>query len=350
MNTAPHRYRASLLCMTLFLAGTELDLASAAMGPAPQDLIDALEDGSYLRPDEEPPIGVLGAGLAAAGEMTIAWSWAGVGGGSPRTGSKEATTQEVLDEGYGFAATSSQIEEHRFTFHLELHEGLNVELVLPYRDARADVFGPSGKTRMRTNGLGDLEVGALWNSARDNGGTRSYGLGISLPTGSTTSTGVDPNGGDSRLPYALQPGSGAWSLIPRAHWLGQTEDWSWGYGGQYVVRLREGGASWNKGNEIKLGAWAAHRIDRDMSISLRIEGRHSNGIDGRESTIDASISNLHDPDNTGGTLIRLFGGYNFVGTRGNRFAAEIGVPLHDDVDGFQLGTATTYGLGWRYSF
>jgi hypothetical protein len=87
-----------------------------------------------------------------------------------------------------------------------------------------------------------------------------------------------------------------------------------------------------------------------MSISLRVEGRHSNGIDGSESTIDPSLSNLHDPENAGGTLIQLFGGLNYVGTRGNRFALEVGVPLHDDVDGFGLGTSLTYALGWRYGF
>jgi hypothetical protein len=335
------------------LALFPLALLLGPMGTAhacPQDLLDFLEDGAYMRPDEEPPIGVMGAAMAAAGRMTVAWTWAGANHSNPRIGNKEATTGEVTDQGYASAATSARIEEHRFTFHFELNEGLDVELTLPYRDSRADVLGPLGKTRMRTNGLGDVEIGALWNSARTEGDTHSYGLGLGLPTGSTNSTGNNPGSGDGRLPYSLQPGSGAWSLIPRAHWLGQTEDWSWGYGGQYLLRLREGGTSWNKGNELELSAWAAHRINRDMSISLRLDGHHSRGISGSESTIDPLASNLHDPDNAGGTLFRLFGGLNFVGTSGNRFAAEIGVPLYDDVDGVQLGTVITYGLGWRYSF
>ena len=52
----------------------------------------------------------------------------------------------------------------------------------------------------------------------------------------------------------------------------------------------------------------------------------------------------------GRTLLRLYGGLNYVGTRGNRFALEIGVPLHEDVRGVQVSTGITYGLGWRYGF
>jgi len=327
--------------------------ASATLHAQPQELLESLDDGAYLRPDEEPPIGVLGATMAASGEMTMAWTWESHNFSTPRTGSKEATIGEVTDQGYTFAATSARVEEHHFSFHFELEAGLEVQFTVPYRDSRADVLGPSGdRTRMRANGLGDLEFGATWSEARIKGGLHSYGMSIGLPTGSTNSTGAnpDPDETDGQLPYTLQPGRGAWSLIPQAHWLGHTDDWSWGYGGQYVLRVREGGSSWNRGNELEVGAWAAHRIDRDMSISLRVEGRHSNGIDGSESTIDPSLSNLHDPENAGGTLIQLFGGLNYVGTRGNRFALEVGVPLHDDVDGFGLGTSLTYALGWRYGF
>lgn len=346
-----HLRRSKSLLPHSSLAASLVAMALLGALPAKAQRDDDLASMGSLPPDHEPPVGVLGAALAASGRLTFTWTWEGVEKGGVREGSHEGFRQDVLDAGFSAVATGAKEEIHRFGVHFEPIEGLDLDLVVPYRDARIDIAEASGSARrLRTNGLGDLELSGLWSRSLASQNELSYGIGLGMPTGETDRVHRDESGSEEHLPYFLQPGSAAWSLMPRAYFIGRKDDWSWGYGGQYTARLRKGGESWNKGNELELGAWAAHRIDRDTSISLRIEGRNARGPAGTDPDIDALASNLHDPDNMGGTLIRLFGGVNYVGKRGHRFGAEIGVPLHDDVNGTQVSTNMTYGVGWRYSF
>ena len=342
------------------LALAALTLLAAQAEARPQDLLGS--DGtSYLRPDDEPPVGVLGAAAAAAGDLTVTWNWESTERSGVRVGDEEgALTDAVGDPRVATAGvTSARAEEHRFGVHFELREGLDLDLVLPYRDARLVAQDPDGggSLRQRANGLGDLEIGALWTRPSDDADSLTYGLALGLPTGSTDEKDRGAGGDGAQLPYFIQPGNGAWSFTPRAYVVGKTEEWSWGYGGHYTARVGLGGEDWHKGNELELGAWASNRINRDTSISLRLEGRHADGVSGRDAKIEAvdeasglTATNFHDAGNTGGTLLRMFAGLNHVGTRGNRFALEIGVPLHEDVRGVQVSTGMTYGLGWRYSF
>ena len=331
-----------------------LGLASSA---AAQGLVQ--DEGLFLRPDDEPPVGVLGAAAAAAGDLTFTWNWEGVERSGVRVGDEagalaDATGDPAAPTALG-AVRSARAEVHRFGVHFELKEGLDLDFVMPYRDARLQAVDTQSGDRFeqRANGLGDLEIGALWSEAQSDGDTLTYGMAVTLPTGST-----DEKGGvDEQLPYFLQPGAGAWSFIPRAYVVGRTDEWSWGYGGHYTARLGVGGEDWHKGNELELGAWASNRLNRDTSISLRFEATHRDGVSGTDDRIEDPLgdgspppTNFHDASNTGGTLVRLYGGLNYVGTRGNRFALEIGVPLHEDVRGVQVSTGITYGLGWRYGF
>lgn len=341
------------------LAVAALPLLAAQAEARPQDLLDS-GGTSYLRPDDEPPVGVLGAAAAAAGDLTLTWNWESIERSGVRVGSEEGSLTDAVGDPRRAAAgvTSARAEEHRFGVHFELREGLDLDLVLPYRDARLVAQDPdAGPLRQRANGLGDLEIGALWTRPSEDSEALTYGLALALPTGSTDEKGRTNGGDDAQLPYFIQPGNGAWSLTPRAYVVGKTEEWSWGYGGHYTARVAVGGQDWHKGNELELGAWASNRINRDTSISLRLEGRHADGVSGRDAKIEAvdevsglTATNFHDAGNTGGTLLRMFAGLNYVGTRGNRFAVEIGVPLHEDVRGVQVSTGMTYGLGWRYSF
>ena len=224
--------------------------------------------------------------------------------------------------------------------------------------------GAAGTTRLgefttETAGIGDTTIGAI--IGLDDGSYEhrqiNLGLAVSLPTGSITETdqiltpmGTTPS---PRLPYPMQLGSGTFDLKPSLTARSRIGRWSYGAQASAILRLDENDEGYTLGDVAEATAWLAFEPQPWISFSGRLKGRSAGQIEGSDPVITAPVQTA-DPDNHGGETLEVLAGINLAGQtgwqKGHRIAAEIGLPLHRDLNGPQLETDLTFTLGWQKAF
>jgi hypothetical protein len=161
--------------------------------------------------------------------------------------------------------------------------------------------------------------------------------------------GTRPN---TRLPYAMQLGSGTLDFLPGLTYTGHSN--SIGWGAQYAGTIRtekDNGYQW--GDKHTVTGWASYSPINWLSFSARLEFNRLGKIDGNDSHIVAPVQTA-DPNNYGGEAIDLKFGLNLLGQsneiRGHRIAIEGGIPVMQDLNGPQMETDYMVSVGWQYAF
>ena len=224
--------------------------------------------------------------------------------------------------------------------------------------------GPMGTARLgefttETAGIGDTTVGAIFGL--DDGSYEhrqiNIGLALSLPTGSIEETdqiltpmGTTPS---PRLPYPMQLGSGSFDLKPSFTARSRTGKWSYGAQASAVIRLDENDEGYTLGDVAEATGWLAFEPEPWVSISGRLKAKSVGQIDGNDALIRAPVQTA-DPANHGGETLEALFGVNLAGQtgwqKGHRIAAEVGLPVHRDLNGPQMETDLTFTLGWQKAF
>lgn len=224
--------------------------------------------------------------------------------------------------------------------------------------------GPMGTTRLgefttESAGIGDTTIGAI--IGLDDGSYEhrqiNLGLALSLPTGSIEETdqiltpmGTTPS---PRLPYPMQLGSGSFEFKPSLTARSRTGQWSYGAQASAILRLDENDEGYTLGDVAEATAWLAFEPEPWVSVSGRLKASTVGSIDGDDALIRAPVQTA-DPANHGGETLEALVGINLAGQsgwqKGHRIAAELGFPLHRDLNGPQLETDLTITLGWQKAF
>lgn len=224
--------------------------------------------------------------------------------------------------------------------------------------------GMTGANRLgtfttETAGIGDTTLGAI--IGLDDGSYEhrqiNLGLAVSLPTGSIDETdqilapmGTTPS---PRLPYPMQLGSGTFDFKPSLTARSRTGKWSYGAQASAILRLDENDEGYTLGDVAEVTSWLAFEPQPWISFSGRLKARSVGQVDGQDPMIMAPVQTA-DPDNHGGETVEVLAGINFAGQtgwqKGHRIAAEIGLPLHRDLNGPQMETDLTFTLGWQKAF
>lgn len=224
--------------------------------------------------------------------------------------------------------------------------------------------GMAGATRLgtfttETAGIGDTTLGAI--IGLDDGSYEhrqiNLGLAVSLPTGSLDETdqiltpmGTTPS---PRLPYPMQLGSGTFDFKPSLTARSRTGKWSYGAQASAILRLDENDEGYTLGDVAEATGWLAFEPQPWISFSGRLKARSVGQIDGQDLMIMAPVQTA-DPENHGGETVEALFGLNLAGQmgwqKGHRIAAEIGLPLHRDLNGPQMETDLTFTLGWQKAF
>jgi hypothetical protein len=209
----------------------------------------------------------------------------------------------------------------------------------------------------KSKGIGDTKLSGMIRLYDDDMHHLHLNAGVSLPTGSVTKrddAATPPVGAiaNLRLPYAMQLGSGTYDLLPGITYTGKMNKLGWG--AQYMGTFRTGdhnGYTW--GDKQEVTSWLSYQWQPWISTSTRISYSHEEQIDGTDSLITAPVQTA-DPDNYGGDIVNLMFGINMAGQkgrlRGHRLAAEVGIPLHRDLNGPQLETDLIVTAGWQFAF
>jgi hypothetical protein len=211
-------------------------------------------------------------------------------------------------------------------------------------------------TLSQSSGIGDAKLELLYKAFESCGQQLIFGLGASVPTGSISVSGVTMISANDRLSYAMQPGTGSWSILPGAVYTGQNTLFSWG--GQLAGDIKTGknAAGYTWGNSGSINAWFAWKCSSWLSTSLRAEGTTAGAIRGSDPIIAASAAS--DPNanaaNYGGQRASVYFGLNFykAGTpvQGLRLQAEYGMPVYQQLNGPQMNARGTLLVGALYTF
>jgi hypothetical protein len=214
-----------------------------------------------------------------------------------------------------------------------------------------------GQSTTRSDGLGDIRLGALWSLHEAGRNRTALGLGLSLPTGSITETGqmLSPMGTTPtmRLAYSMQLGSGTYDLHPALTWEAGRGALNWGAQARGIIRLGENDEGYRHGHEAAVSGWLSYRAAPWISYSGRLEYRHAGHIHGRDPRIMGPSLGA-DPRNYGGRYVTLYAGADLAPKKGlfkgHRIGVELGVPLYQDLNGVQSKTDWTLALAWRKPF
>ncbi len=325
--------------------------------------------------DGHAPIGVMGDHTHNKGEWMLSYRYMYMDMSGNRSGSKGISTEKILDMPNRFFGKPGQPPKLRIVptdMKMSMHmlgamyapdDRVTMMVMLSYmeKSMRHITFNMPGTSRVgnfktKAGGIGDTKLSALIRLFDDDIHNLHLNMGLSLPSGSNTKRGdvLTPMGTymNVRLPYAMQPGSGTFDLLPGLTYTARLKPF--GLGAQYVGTFRANRDNgYNLGDKQDISAWISYQWRSWISISGRMVYLYQENIEGIDPQIVGPVQTA-DPNNYGGDTLTLLFGVNFAGQtgllRGNRIALEAGIPVYQDLNGTQLETDFTITAGWQYTF
>jgi hypothetical protein len=326
------------------------------------------------RPDDHAPIGVMGDHYHEAGEWMLSYRLMRMDMAGNRDGTDDIDPDDIVTGVPNrFAGSPMQpptlrvvptemtMDMHMFGAMYAPNDRLTLMFMTNYRVNEMDHLtyaGPAGTEVLgtfttRSEGLGDSSVTGLLRLREDEDSRLHATLGLSVPTGSITETddiltpmGTRPT---PRLPYPMQLGSGSWDPIVGLTWTGFGETTSYGVQWRSTFRVHDNDEDYRLGDEHRLTGWYAWRLSDPVSVSLRLEGYHRGNISGMDPAIMAPVQTA-DPDRQGIDRLAAGAGINWSLPADHRLAAELMVPVYQDLDGPQLETDWNLTVGWQWAF
>jgi len=298
------------------------------------------------------------------GEIMVGYSFMAMGMDGNRDGTRRQSPDDLFAAGYMISPLTMDMQMHMFHLMYAPLDELTLMLMMPYVEKSMDhlvnpgIPMPFAGQRFTTEskGAGDLMVSGIYQAYQGKTHQLLVEMGMSFPTGSIDEKDRVPMSGGAkvRLPYPMQLGSGTYDLMPMLTYIGQVENWSWGFHWMGILRLGENENDYRLGNSYKSSLWGARLLTRWMSTSLRLEGSWWGNIHGADPDLNPAMVPTADPDlRAGGRLDLLFGVNLFARhgrLAGNRLALEVGVPVYQRLDGPQLETDWMIRASWDWTF
>jgi hypothetical protein len=304
---------------------------------------------------------VLGGHTHVAGEIMVGYSYMHMNMSGLYQGSREISPAEAFAQGFSTVHTEMEMDMHMFDVMYAPTERFTLMAMLPYkRESMLHLRSDNTLFTQSADGIGDLQVMGLYTIFGDirKGGHRLIlNAGVSFPTGSINVR--DHDAGDPARPlvlleYPMQFGSGTYDLMPGVTYLGDTGRWSWGAQTIETVRFGRNYHGYRLGNQYRVSAWGAYAVNDWFAPSFRLEGNWLEDIQGSDPGLATNHTPEARPDLRGGRRLDVLFGINFYvpkgPLKGSRLMVEGGVPVYQDLDGPQLGTAWMLSVGGSYAF
>lgn len=214
-----------------------------------------------------------------------------------------------------------------------------------------------GGFKTTAKGFGDTSLIGIFPIIKRNDFELNMRVGTSIPTGSQTRADdvLTPMNMRPvlRLPYAMQLGSGTWDLLPGVTAKGREGRWGWGAQYQGTIRTGTNDQGYRLGDTQMATIWTSYMPAPWISTSARIAGRTATPIHGIDPNIVAPVQTA-DPANYGGQRLDAYLGANFVAAngalKGYRVGLEVGIPIYQDLNGPQMSSNLSLGLGIQKAF
>ena len=308
--------------------------------------------------DTPVPIGVMGDHLHPQGDWMVSYRYMRMDMEGSLEGSDHISNKQIVSptgENFLVTPTEMTMDMHMLGVMYAPTGNLTLMAMAPYIKNSMD-----HRTRMGTTfttgseGIGDVQLGALYGLKAWEAQHLHLNLGISTPTGSINEKDRTPMG-TVRLPYPMQLGSGTWDLVAGLTYGGRQGKWAWGTQGTGTVRLQdENDNDYRLGNRLDVTGWLVRDLTRGWNVSLRLDGQAWGDIHGADPKLNKNVVPTADPDLRGGKRVDVLAGLSYASRggvlEGHTFGIEAGVPAWQNLDGPQLQTRWNVIAGWQYSF
>ncbi len=323
-------------------------------------LEDLSGTGGFAHVGGFEPIGVMGAHIHHPGGSMFSYRYMTMEMKGNRDGTDRVGKNEVHQE-FMVAPERMTMEMHMVGAMYAPRPDLTFMAMVPYliieMDNERKMMMNLTKFTTKSEGVGDVKMSALYHFFRSgHHDFIAYG-GMSLPTGSIDRKDDTPTGKNQHLPYPMQLGSGTFDLLPGITYLGTGDPWFWGAQGIATLRLGENSNNYSLGNRLDLTGWITRRVNNNLNLSVRLDGKSWGNIDGADSDLSPMMTTMTptaDPDLRGGTRLDLLVGLAFDTSggrhRGHRLTLEGGLPLYQRLNGPQLETDWRMTIGWQWTF
>lgn len=312
------------------------------------------------RPDGHAPAGVMADHTHSKGEWMISYSYMNMSMDGNLQGSRDISLEDILmpmPGTYMVAPQEMSMGMHMLGAMYAPSDKLTLMVMTNFIDTEMDhVTSMGGAFSTSTSGLGDSSVSALISLGKSTEANSHLILGVSLPTGSIDETGVTPASAPNKaqLPYPMQLGSGSYALDAGYSFNRYHQEWSWGGQIKAKFQLNDNDRDYQLGDKFVASAWAAKPLTPHLSISGRLQWQDWADIEGADADLNPAMVPTADPNLRAGSRVDAGIGLNWV-TLANehstlRLAAEYLVPVHQDLDGPQLGTDQSLVLKTQFSF
>lgn len=313
-------------------------------------------------PDDHAPIGVMGDHNHKQGEWMMSYRYSQMHMEDAARGTNSVELSNVLND-YMVAPVDMDMEMHMFGLMYGATDKLTLMGMVPYVHKEMTLQNRMGtRFRTRTDGVGDLKFGGIY-TLYDSGVDKEIhrrtdklllNFGTTVPTGSIDERGHTPMGANQKLAYGMQLGSGTFDPNIGLTYTHKNKDWSWGTQANALIRLGQNDEGYRLGNQYKATGWLARSINKNLSISGRLEGSLIEKIHGSDDELNPAMASGADTANSGGKRVDGIIGINLYDpdgkAKGHRLAAEFGLPLYQDLNGVQLQTEYRVMLGWQFAF
>lgn len=308
-------------------------------------------------------INVLGTHTHLEGEWMFAYQFMFMRMDGSRDGTNRLSDSDVLAD-FPVTPTNMTMKMHMPMVMYAPSDDLTLMAMLPYIKLEMDhVLGPlspkpGARFTTKSEGFGDLNVGALYTFYRKNFDEHRliFKAALSVPTGSIDKKDVlaNPAQGKQKLPYPMQLGSGTFDLHPAITYVGEMGDWAWGGEVEATIRLGENSNDYTLGDRYKISGWVNWKWTDWLAPFVRIDGEVWENIDGADPDLNPAVVPTADPGRRAGKQIDLLAGvslYAFGGPlKGQRLAIQGRLPVYRSLDGPQLETDWQITVGWQWVF
>ncbi len=314
----------------------------------------ALAEHVHARPDMHAPIGVMGDHVMAKSEWMLTYRYMNMNMDGNRSGTQRVPTPLP---GFMVSPLSMDMQMHMLGLMYAPTEQLTLSLMVPVLNLSMDhrVNMNSVDFTSESSGLGDISVAAIYRLMNTSNSNLLFNFAVSGPSGSITETGVTPASGGVavQLPYPMQPGSGSHAVIPGLTYNQLYANWSWGVQGLYTYYVETNDNGYQLGDMMDVSTWVARSLNRSFSLSARLNATDWQNIEGADKSLSPTPTvPTKNPELRGGSRVDALLGVNYVahGLNAMRFAAEVGMPVYQNLNGPQLESDLLFTLGTQYTF
>lgn len=305
------------------------------------------------RPDGHAPMSVMGDHTHHKGELMFSYrsmlmSMKGTISNSSRV------NNETIYETYMVSPQDMQMEMHMIGAMFAPSEKLTLAVMANYRLNTMDL-----KTKMgvdfttESGGFGDVSLMGLFQVFNRNRQSLHANIGLSIPVGDINQRDATPVTSDTPLAYSMQLGSGTFDPFLGATYLSQWDQFSLGVQSTYRFRLGTNSQNYSLGNRFDFVGWGALKATDYLSVSTSVSYFNLGEINGKDSDLNPLMMPLFNKVNSGRSQWDLGIGANVLflneALKNLRIAAEVKVPIAQDVSGIQMRNKWLVTLGIQYA-